>query len=109
MTYEEIYDALCETELPVTLNFWEGKPPGLPYIVYELPENNDLVADNINYAEIVRLDIGLYTKRKDIDTEHAVEEILTKHFGAFFKSSDWVQNDHVQETIYTTEVSINGE
>lgn len=108
MTYKEIYDALLETHLPVTLNFWEGTPPALPYIVYELPENNDFVADNINYAEIVRVDIGLYTKRKDLSTEAIVEAVLTEHFGAFFKTSDWVQNDHLQETIYSTEVSING-
>lgn len=108
MTYEEIYDALCETRFPVTMNFWDGTPPALPYIVFELPENNDFVADGINYAEIVRLDVGLYTKRKDLELEATVEAVLTEHFGAFFKSSEYVSNDHLQETIYTTEVSING-
>lgn len=109
MTYKEIYDALCETDLPVALNFWEKDIPDLPYIVYTIPSNNDFIADNVNYSEIARIDVGLYTKRKSLTTEKTVETVLTKHFGAFFKSSEWVQSDHLQETIYTLEVAINGE
>lgn len=111
MTYQEIYDALCETGLPVALNRWDmPRIPDLPYIVFTYPQNNDFRADDINYAEIVQLEVGLYTKRKNIALEHSVEAVLTEHFGAFFKSSDYVPADAVQETLYTTEVAItNGE
>lgn len=108
MTFKEIYEAVCETNLPVTVNFWEKDIPELPYIVITYPQNNDMYADNTNYAEIAQIDIGLYTKRKNITLEHAVEAVLARHFGSWFKSSDWVNNDHLQETIYTTEMVING-
>ncbi len=108
MTYKEIYEALLETEYPVTVNFWEKEIPALPYIVIEYPENNDVTADDINYANIVQVNIGLYTKRKDTTAETAVETVITKYFGAYFKTSEWVLNDHLQETNYTTEVVING-
>lgn len=111
MTYQEIYSALCETGIPVTLNRWDmPRIPDLPYIVFTYPQNNDLQADNINYAEIVVMEVGLYSKRKDIALEHSVEAVLNEHFGAFFKTSDYVPADAVQETLYTTEVAItNGE
>lgn len=111
MTYQEIYSALCETNLPVALNRWDMKHiPDLPYIVFTYPQNNDLQADNINYSEIVQLEIGLYSKTKNIALEHSVEAIITEHFGGFFKTSDYAVTDAVQETLYTTEVAItNGE
>ena len=107
MTYQEIYDALCEIGLPVALNRWDmPKIPDLPYIVFTYPQNKDFMADDTNYAEIVQLEVGLYTKRKNIALEHSVEAVLKEHFGAFFKTSEYVPADAIQETLYTTEVAI---
>lgn len=110
MTYHEIFDALEMTGLPVAFNYWESpeQVPALPYIVFTYPDNNDYVADNINYAEIVALEINLYTKRKSPAVERAVEAIITQYFGPYFKTSTYVQGDAVQETSYTMEVIING-
>ena len=56
MTYQEIFEALEETDLPVTYEAWSSPDaiPALPYIVFTYPQNNDLYADNTNYAEIVQ-------------------------------------------------------
>lgn len=109
MTYQEIYDALVQTGCPVTYEVFEGDIPELPYIVFTYPENDDMVADNINYAEIVAVEVRLYTKRKSIAKERAVEAVLAEHFGAFMKTSEYVSADAMQETIYQFEVAINGE
>lgn len=111
MTYQEIFDALTETGLPVTYEVWDAAEelPSLPYIVFTYPENNDFYADNTNYAEIVTLDVRLYTKKKSIAQERAVEAVLKEHFGAYAKTSDYVSADAMQETIYTMEVAINAE
>jgi hypothetical protein len=111
MTYQEIFDALKETGLPVTYEVWDAaeEVPPLPYIVFKYPNNNDFYADNTNYAEIVTLDVRLYTKKKSIAQERAVEAVLKEHFGAYAKTSDYVTADAMQETIYTMEVAINAE
>lgn len=110
MTYEEIYQALESTGLPVTYEFWESPEniPALPYIVFTYPGNNDFMADGVNYATIVRLEVGLYTKRKSIAVERNVEQVLNEKLGPFFKTSDYVSADSMQETLYTLEVAING-
>lgn len=110
MTYQQIYEALLQTGLPVTYEFWESpnQIPPLPYIVFTYPQNDDYGADNTNYAEIVQLEIGLYTKRKDPETERLVEAVLKQHFTKWLKNSVYVRADAVQETIYQMEVAING-
>ena len=108
MTYEEIYQALESTGLPVTYEFWEnGSIPPLPYIVFTYPGSNDYMADNSNYVEITRLEVGLYTKRKSIAVERSVEAVLKSKIGPFFKTSDYVPADSMHETLYTLEVAIN--
>lgn len=109
MTYQQIYTVLERTGLPVAFNFWEiGQVPPLPYIVFTYPGSNDMAADNINYVEIVELDVELCMKRKSIPTERAVEAILTQYFGTFGKISAWLPDDDMQLTTYTLEVLING-
>lgn len=110
MTYQEIYNALKTTKLPVTFQFWKSPDdvPPLPYIVFDYPEHNDFAADNVNYVSIVTLQIGLYTPRKSVATEATVEAVLTQYFGKFSKTSDFVAVDAMQETLYTCEVIVNG-
>lgn len=110
MTYKDIFDALEKTGLPVAFNYWETpeEVPELPYIVFAYPDNNDFVADNTVYAEIVTLEIGLYCKRKSISTEKAVEAVILANFGPYDKTSTYVSADAVQETLYTLEVIVNG-
>lgn len=108
MTYKEIYSSLKTTGLPVAFNSWESPEnvPPLPYIVFTYPDNNDFMADDTNYQEIVTLEVGLYTKRKSIETEKAVEAKLLEHFHTFYKTSEYVSADQMQETLYTLEVMI---
>lgn len=106
MTYDEIYAALCETELPVVYNFWEADAvPELPFIIFSYPNNLDYIADNTNYVTIVTLEVELFTKRKNLAIEAAVEAILSKYW-AYTKSSQWIDADDVQQTIYDMEVII---
>lgn len=108
MTYQQILDALEETDLPVVYNAWEiGNVPDLPYIVFTYPNNNDFKADDENYVEIVALNIELYSETKDIPLEKDVEEVLKDYF-VFSKESIWLESEHMNETLYQTEVIING-
>ena len=107
MTYQDIQTKLERTGLPVVQNFWEiGHVPELPYIVYTFPNNSDF---NANYVEIVGMEVELYTDTKEIDTEKAVEAVILAEFGPYDKTSSWISSEHMQQTIYSMEVIINGE
>lgn len=110
MTYDDIQTKLELTGLSVVYNFWEiGQVPALPYIVYTFPNNSDFNADNDNYVEIVGMEVELYTNTKDIQTEKAVEAVIRAQFGPFDKTSNWISSEHMQQTIYSMEVVINGQ
>ena len=108
MKHKDIDAALRQTGLPVAFNFWPGNDiPPLPYIVFTYPQNDGFYADNVNYVNVVQMEVGLYCKNKSIATEKAVERVLNEQFGAFLKTSMYVTADAVQETLYTMEVIVN--
>ena len=111
MTYKEVFDMLEETDLPVVYHSWPiGNVPELPYIVFLYTNNNDLMADNINYQTIVELNIELYTQNKDFTTEATVESVLNSHNIAFSKEETWLDSEDMYQILYTTEVLItNGQ
>lgn len=111
MTYEDVFDALERTGMPVTYEAWASPDDihSLPYIVFTYPESDDLYADNINYGHIMQLDVRLYTKRKSIADERTVENVINTYIGAYLKQSEYVSADAMQETTYLCEVAINGE
>lgn len=109
MTYKQVFDMLKTTNLSVVYNSWEiGSVPALPYIVFTFPNNDDLFADNTNYQTIVQLNIELYSKNKDFTTEGTLETVLKSNGIPFQKSSVWIDSENLYQTLYTTEVLING-
>lgn len=109
MNYQQIYDTLVETGLPVTYGHWHtGQTPELPFIVYEFPRNDDEFGDNRNSVTIVEMEVYLYTKLKDPTVEAQVESVLSKYY-AYDKQSEYWDGENVQETIYMTQVVVDGE
>ena len=107
MTYQEVFEMLKEANLPVAFNVFETRQE-LPYIIFTYPSNNDYMADNINFAEIVNCNIELYTERKSISMERTMERILKAHGLAYRKTSSWLDTEAMQYTLYETEILVNG-
>lgn len=107
MTYQDIKTMLEETNLPVAYDFFET-PQTLPYIAFTYPSNHDFEADNTNYAEIVHVEVELYTERKSIPTEKMLENILKSHNIVYTKTSVWLESESMNETLYEMEIVING-
>lgn len=98
---------------------------GLPYAYYEFPDdtqreppfvcffftdNNDMMADNQNYTDTRTLVIELYTRQKDFTTESTIRGILNSNELPFSQESDFLTDEHLYITIFTTEVIVtNGE
>ena len=76
-----------------------------PYAVYFYSNRDDFVADNLNHVKIEVLRIELYTNAKDFTLEASVEALLPFPFS---KETTYIDSERLYETIYETEVIING-
>ena len=79
-----------------------------PYIVYLSPGRSDLFADDLNYQQILDLNIELYTKTKRYDLETIIEANMTAKGLAYSKTESVIESDGVFMITYATEVLING-
>lgn len=80
MTLQELVALLRQTGYPVAFSHFRvdasNTPPSIPFITYTTPNDSDFKADDTNYHKIIDVDIELYTDKKDLQAERAVEEIL---------------------------------
>lgn len=109
MTIKEIYDNLTSTSLEVAYyQFPIDNAPELPFLVYYFPQSNDFMADAINYQKINSLNIELYTKEKEFDTEALVESALNSMGLTYKRTEAYLDDQRCYEVLFETEVLING-
>lgn len=109
MTAHEVFQMLKTIGLPVAYHhFEEGQSPDLPFLVYLYPESNNFSADGIVYQAVNRLDIELYTEKKEPDIEGKVEAVLTEHGFYFEKTESYIETERMFEVLYEMEVLISG-
>lgn len=107
MTFEDVLEMLEDTDLPVVYHAWpESEAPSLPYICYYYPSRNAETADDTHYANVYSLNVELYTENKDFETESAVEAVLLENGLTFDKEEDYLNDEHMYEVLYMTEVNI---
>ena len=113
MTYQQIYNMLSSIRLntvstatiPAVVTAWPiNEVPGFPYIVITYPENDDIIADNINFIKRVQCNIELYTENKTPDIEALVEATLASNALQYNKTSAYLDSEHMYQTLYITEV-----
>lgn len=89
--------------------FPEGTGQAPPFICFFYPQSNDMYADDSNYQSIAQLVVELYTETKDFVQELAVEAVLSAAGLTWSKTSEYLDDEHMNVTVYTMEVCINGE
>lgn len=110
MTYKEIATMISGIGLPYTYDsFPNDIAPLPPYIVFNLPQDNDFAADNVNYVSIDTLNIELYTAVKDFETEALVEAVLTQNGLFFEKTETYIRQENLYQIQYVTQVITEGE
>lgn len=108
MTYAEISQMISAVGIPYAYHhFEEGSGQQPPFITFYYQGDNDLVADNINYAAVRPLTIELYTDNKDFVLEAAVESVLTANDLAFSRTETFIDSEQMYMVTYYTEVIIN--
>jgi hypothetical protein len=109
MTRAQIAAMIAGIGLPYAYDHFTKKdsPGGPPFIAFMYPNNDDLYADNVNYARITALHIELYTDNVDFDLESRVEAALTAAELPFSKIQTYIENESMCLTTYDTEVYLN--
>lgn len=110
MTRKEVAAVIKSIGLPFVYYAWKEKEaPELPYICYYYPDEDFEAADNEHFAKIARLNVELYTENKDLQLEDTAEAALdTDELSIVAKSSTYLQDEQMYETLYELEVIING-
>ncbi|WP_010278805.1 hypothetical protein [Paenibacillus senegalensis] len=99
MTQTELLQELRAIGYPVAYSHFKSSPPP-PYLVYLFAYNNDLQADNMNYAEISNFQIELYTAIKDLTAEKAVQDKLKELKLPYRKSGTWIEGEGLFQIMY---------
>ena len=105
MTHQEVMTMLEEMNLPYAYDhFVEGESPDPPFLVFLYPGSNHFAADGKVYFKVNRLNIELYTDKKDVELEETVEVVLDRHGIFYGKSEVWIESENLYEVLYQMEV-----
>lgn len=88
-------------------HFAEGESQDPPFICYLLPGSNNFCADGVVYHKINEVNIELYTDKKDLSLEQAVEAVLDQH-GIFYEKSEvWIESEKLYEVLFSFEMEVS--
>lgn len=100
MTVKELYALLEGTGLSVAYSAFQGtKEP--PFVTYEFVSDNDVIADSKNYVSVARWRVELYTAKKDVESEQAVEAALADF--VYTKAEYWIDEEKMYQIVYEFE------
>jgi len=109
MTYKEIATMVNSIGLPYAYyQFPEGTGQAPPFVVFFYSQTNDVYADEENYQRIVQLNIELYTREKDFETEATLEGVLKNNNLTYYKEENYIDSEKMWQIAYEMEVIING-
>ena len=109
MTYQDLQTLAASSGLETAYyQFEDGTGREPPFLVWHIPNNNDMFADNVNYQEIPHVVFELYTKYKDFALEKTLENILTAAELSYTKTESDIDSEQMHLTIYEFETVITG-
>ena len=105
MTKAEVPKMLKEMKVPFAYDHCAaGESENPPFLVYLYPRAANFAADGIAYYKKDRMQIELYTDKKDIRLEERIEAVLDKYGLFYSKSETWISSEKLYEVLYETEV-----
>ena len=107
MTLKQFAAILTATKIPTRYGYWpDEKRPKCPYIEYEVAYTSNFGADNKVCRPITHIDIFLFTDKKDLTSEGAVESALDTAEIFWNKTESFSESEKLYQILY--EVSIYG-
>lgn len=111
MTRQEVATLLTSAQFPIAYRaFPIGKAPtSPPFVLYFYDENDDLMADDTNYVNIVNLVVELYTSgEREFTSEATLESKLKANHLTYSKNEEYIDDISMYRITYEMEVIING-
>ena len=87
-------------------HFAEGESPDPPFLCYLLPGSNNFSADGKVYYKIGRVNLELYTDRKDPAVEQKLEDALDAASIFYNKTEVWIDSEKLYEVLYQFEMEV---
>ncbi len=102
---DKLLEIIRRMDLPFAYDhFAEGSSPNPPFLIYLLPSTNHMGADGKVYYKINKVNIEVYTDKKDIELEKRVEAVLDEYSIFYEKSEVWIASEKLYEVLYTFEM-----
>ena len=99
MTLAELYQLLFRTGYPVTYShFKEAQEP--PYICYLEVGTENFFADGKVFRKVIDVDIELYTSKKDLRAEEAIETMLNDNGIPWEANEIYIDDEKVFKKTY---------
>lgn len=103
MTYREVNQMVASFGIPYTYYSWPNDiAPIPPYIVFNYPSRDDVLADNSNYVAVETLNLELYTVSRDFDLEESIEAVLNQNGFVFEKSETYIRQENLFQITYVS-------
>ena len=104
MRVTDLGNILENTGIPTAYGrFPEDQPQLPPYICYRVMRDNNFVADGTVFHKADIVQVELYTKHKDLETEEKVEQALSSDF-VWSKEEEYIDSEKIYQIIYEIEV-----
>jgi hypothetical protein len=104
MRLPELRAILEQTGFPVTYSHFKEDPerpiPSPPYIAYLVTYSSNLHADNKVYKKIDNIQIELYTREKELDTESILETILDENEIPYDWTETYIESEGLFQKLY---------
>lgn len=104
MTLDELATILKSTGYPVAYSRFIVDPsdnvPPPPFITYQVDDSANFFADNRVYKKISNISIELYTDKKDLDAEAALESALDANHLVYETTEVWIEAEKLFQKIY---------
>ncbi|MBM7624781.1 hypothetical protein [Sporohalobacter salinus] len=99
MTYIDLINELETTGIPATYSSFKSKQKP-PFITVNLSNNNDFMADNINFKEIENFQVELYTAKKHPPTEELIQDKLKELKLPYIKAETYLESEKLRQIVY---------
>ena len=101
MELSELYLLLRRVGIPVTYShFEEGQAHSLPYICYLEVSTENFKADGKVFKKITDVDIELYTRKKELDIESVIEQLLNDNNIPWDSDEIYIQDEKAFKKTY---------
>jgi len=101
MTLAELADLLRSTGYPVAYSHFSGDNiPPPPFITYREDSSANFFADGCTYKKIRLVVVELYTDKKDLDAEAALEAAFDMNGIPYEATETWIDTEGLFQRIY---------